>query len=94
MPIDVRGTAVDTREAHLPAAGSEQPGLVGLGAAQRVVVRDRAAGAARLAAGAQVTGPVLSFSWRLDEQGEGEEWQVQSAQNSRNSSGSMPRSAS
>jgi len=36
----------------------------------------RSAVAARLAAGAQVTGPVLSFFWHLDEQGEGEEWQV------------------
>ncbi|RSM41476.1 divalent-cation tolerance protein CutA [Amycolatopsis balhimycina DSM 5908] len=32
--------------------------------------------AARLAATAQVTGPVASFFWHLGEQGEGEEWNV------------------
>ncbi|MGV9368032.1 divalent cation tolerance protein CutA [Amycolatopsis sp. NPDC003731] len=32
--------------------------------------------AAHLAATAQVTGPVASFSWHLGEQGEGEEWNV------------------
>jgi periplasmic divalent cation tolerance protein len=45
---------------------------------------DRAAGAkiagsavaARLAATAQVTGPVASFFWPLGKQGEGEEWNV------------------
>ncbi len=31
---------------------------------------------ARLAAGAQVYGPVSSFFWHLGEFGEGEEWQV------------------
>jgi periplasmic divalent cation tolerance protein len=31
---------------------------------------------ARLAAGAQVHGPVSSFFWHLGESGEGEEWQV------------------
>jgi periplasmic divalent cation tolerance protein len=36
----------------------------------------RSAVAARLAASAQVSGPVMSFFWHLDEQGEGEEWQV------------------
>lgn len=36
----------------------------------------RSAVAARLAAGAQVTGPVASFFWHLGELGEGEEWQV------------------
>ncbi|WP_028921183.1 divalent-cation tolerance protein CutA [Pseudonocardia acaciae] len=30
----------------------------------------------RLAASAQVFGPVTSFFWHLGEQGEGEEWQV------------------
>jgi periplasmic divalent cation tolerance protein len=30
----------------------------------------------RLAAGAQVYGPVASFFWHLGESGEGEEWQV------------------
>jgi periplasmic divalent cation tolerance protein len=30
----------------------------------------------RLAAGAQVHGPVTSFFWHLGEAGEGEEWQV------------------
>jgi periplasmic divalent cation tolerance protein len=30
----------------------------------------------RLAAGAQVYGPVSSFFWHLGESGEGEEWQV------------------
>lgn len=44
--------------------------------------RDTAAGlarsavAARLAAGAQVSGPVTSFFWHVGEQGEGEEWLV------------------
>src|SRR3954468_5297524 len=45
---------------------------------------DRASGAkiagsavgARLAATAQVSGPVASFFWHLGEQGEGEEWNV------------------
>ncbi|MEU8333236.1 divalent cation tolerance protein CutA [Micromonospora sp. NPDC048839] len=32
--------------------------------------------AARLAAGAQVAGPVLSVYWHLGEQGASEEWQV------------------
>jgi periplasmic divalent cation tolerance protein len=32
--------------------------------------------AARLAAGAQVYGPVASFFWHKGEQGEGEEWQI------------------
>lgn len=32
--------------------------------------------AARLAAGAQVSGPVASFFWHQGESGEGEEWQV------------------
>jgi periplasmic divalent cation tolerance protein len=32
--------------------------------------------AARLAASAQVYGPVASFFWHKGEQGEGEEWQV------------------
>ncbi|MBP2338747.1 periplasmic divalent cation tolerance protein [Saccharothrix coeruleofusca] len=36
----------------------------------------RSAVAARLAASAQVSGPVMSFFWHLSEQGEGEEWQV------------------
>jgi periplasmic divalent cation tolerance protein len=36
----------------------------------------RAAVAAKLAAGAQVYGPVASFFWHLGESGEGEEWQV------------------
>jgi periplasmic divalent cation tolerance protein len=36
----------------------------------------RSAVAARLAAGAQVFGPVSSFFWHQGEQGEGEEWQV------------------
>ncbi|WP_158850773.1 divalent-cation tolerance protein CutA [Saccharothrix deserti] len=31
---------------------------------------------ARLAAGAQVSGPVTSFFWHLGEEGQGEEWQV------------------
>jgi periplasmic divalent cation tolerance protein len=35
-----------------------------------------AAVAAKLAAGAQVYGPVTSFFWHLGESGEGEEWQV------------------
>ncbi|HEX3785085.1 MAG TPA: divalent cation tolerance protein CutA [Pseudonocardiaceae bacterium] len=35
-----------------------------------------AAVAAKLAAGAQVYGPVASFFWHLGESGEGEEWQV------------------
>ncbi|KAB1946095.1 divalent-cation tolerance protein CutA [Micromonospora sp. ALFpr18c] len=34
------------------------------------------AAAARLAAGAQVVGPVTSVFWHLGEQGTGEEWQV------------------
>lgn len=34
------------------------------------------AAAARLAAGAQVLGPVTSVFWHLGEQGTGEEWQV------------------
>lgn len=36
----------------------------------------RAAVAARLAAGAQIVGPVVSLFWHLGESGEGEEWQV------------------
>jgi periplasmic divalent cation tolerance protein len=36
----------------------------------------RSAVAAKLAAGAQVHGPVTSFFWHLGESGEGEEWQV------------------
>jgi periplasmic divalent cation tolerance protein len=36
----------------------------------------RSAVAARLAASAQVSGPVMSFFWHPGEQGEGEEWQV------------------
>ncbi|MFD0204284.1 MULTISPECIES: divalent-cation tolerance protein CutA [Saccharothrix] len=36
----------------------------------------RSAVSARLAAGAQVVGPVTSFFWHLGEQSEGEEWQV------------------
>lgn len=36
----------------------------------------RSAVTARVAASAQVSGPVLSFFWHLGEQGEGEEWQV------------------
>ncbi|HEX7662170.1 MAG TPA: divalent cation tolerance protein CutA [Pseudonocardiaceae bacterium] len=36
----------------------------------------RAAVAAKLAAGAQVIGPVTSFFWHKGESGEGEEWQV------------------
>lgn len=36
----------------------------------------RAAVAAKLAAGAQVYGPVASFFWHKDESGEDEEWQV------------------
>jgi periplasmic divalent cation tolerance protein len=36
----------------------------------------RAAVAAKLAAGAQVFGPVTSFFWHLGQSGEGEEWQV------------------
>ncbi len=36
----------------------------------------RSAVAARLAASAQVSGPVTSFFWHLGEQGESEEWQV------------------
>ena len=35
-----------------------------------------AAVAAKLAAGAQVHGPVASFFWHLGQSGEGEEWQV------------------
>ncbi|HJP80123.1 MAG TPA: divalent cation tolerance protein CutA [Pseudonocardiaceae bacterium] len=35
-----------------------------------------AAVAAKLAAGAQVYGPVTSFFWHLGQSGEGEEWQV------------------
>ena len=35
-----------------------------------------AAVGAKLAAGAQVHGPVASFFWHLGELGEGEEWQV------------------
>ena len=35
-----------------------------------------AAVSARLAATAQVTGPVASFFWHLGEHGEGEEWNV------------------
>ncbi|MEU4761776.1 divalent cation tolerance protein CutA [Actinosynnema sp. NPDC023794] len=47
-------------------------------AADRVTATNlaRSAVAARLAASAQVSGPVLSFFWHLGEQGEGEEWQV------------------
>jgi periplasmic divalent cation tolerance protein len=36
----------------------------------------RAVVAAKLAAGAQVHGPVASFFWHQGEAGEGEEWQV------------------
>jgi periplasmic divalent cation tolerance protein len=36
----------------------------------------RSAVEARLAASAQVTGPVLSAYWHLDEFGQGEEWRV------------------
>lgn len=36
----------------------------------------RAAVTAKLAAGAQVHGPVASFFWHKGESGEGEEWQV------------------
>ncbi len=36
----------------------------------------RSAVSARLAAGAQVSGPVTAYFWHLGEEGQGEEWQV------------------
>ena len=43
---------------------------------EQAVVLARSAVAARLAAGAQVVGPVASVVWHLGELVEGEEWQV------------------
>lgn len=43
---------------------------------EAAVALARSATEARLAAGAQVVGPVASLFWHLGEFGEGEEWQV------------------
>ncbi|GAA2112345.1 divalent-cation tolerance protein CutA [Streptomyces synnematoformans] len=43
---------------------------------EAAVALGRSATQARLAAGVQVVGPVVSLFWHLGEFGEGEEWQV------------------
>ncbi|WP_328666082.1 divalent-cation tolerance protein CutA [Streptomyces sp. NBC_00322] len=43
---------------------------------EAAVVLGKTATEARLAAGVQVVGPVVSLFWHLGEFGEGEEWQV------------------